>query len=189
MRTLKRLLLAVSMCCLVTTANAAPFDDAVAAYKRGDYAQALKIYRPLAAKGNAGAQHNLGHMYNNGTGVTQDYKEAIKWYRLAAAQGLASAQCNLGLMYKAGQGVTQDYKEAIKWFRLAAAQGFAPAQHNFGNLYNDGQGVTQEYQEALKWYRLAAAQGLQIRNTALVLCITKVEGLFRIIKKQVSGSG
>ena len=56
MQTLKRLLLAVSMCCLVATANAAPFDDAVAAHARGDYAQALKILRPLAAQGNANAQ-------------------------------------------------------------------------------------------------------------------------------------
>ena len=47
MTTLKRLLLAASMCCLVATANAAPIDDAVAAYDRGDYAQALKILRPL----------------------------------------------------------------------------------------------------------------------------------------------
>ena len=40
MRTLKKLLLAISMCCLVATANAAPMDDINAAYDRGDYAQA-----------------------------------------------------------------------------------------------------------------------------------------------------
>ena len=87
MRILQRLLLAASMCCLVATANAAPIDDAVAAYDRGDYAQALKILRPLATQGNAGAQYNIGFMYASGQGVTQDYKEAVKWYRLAAAQG------------------------------------------------------------------------------------------------------
>ena len=41
MRILKRLLLTVSMCCLMATANAAPMDDVYAAYNRGDYAQAL----------------------------------------------------------------------------------------------------------------------------------------------------
>ena len=61
---LKRLLLTVSMCCSVATANATPVDDANAAYGRGDYAQALKIFRPLAAKGNAEAQYNIGTMYN-----------------------------------------------------------------------------------------------------------------------------
>ena len=91
MPTIKRLLLAASMCCLVATANAAPIDDAVAAYDRGDYAQALKIFRQLATKGNAEAQYNLGTIYHEGNAVTQDYKEAVKWYRLAAAQGDAGS--------------------------------------------------------------------------------------------------
>ena len=151
------------MSCLVATANAAPFDDAVAAvaaHGRGDYAQALKIFRSLAAQGNAPAQYNIGYMYSNGQGVTQSYQEALKWYRLAADQGFASAQSNLGNMYDTGQGVTQDYQEAVKWYRLAAAQGNAGAQFNIGLMYDNGKGVTQSYREALKWYRLAADQGV-----------------------------
>jgi TPR repeat protein len=157
--TLKRLLLAASICCLVATANAAPRDDAFAAYKRGDYAQALKILRPLAAQGKDFAQYNLGVMYHYGQGVTQDYQEALKWFKLAAAQGHAKAQSNIGVMYDNGRGVTQNYQEALKWFRLAAAQGNAAAQYNIAVMYSEGRGVTQSYQEALKWYRLAAAQG------------------------------
>ena len=57
---LKRLLLAFSLCCLVATANAAPFDDAVAAHGRGDYAQAFKLFSPLAEQGDAPAQYNIG---------------------------------------------------------------------------------------------------------------------------------
>jgi TPR repeat protein len=159
MRTLKRLLLAASMSCLIATANAAPIDDAYASYQRGDYAQAFKIFRPLAAQGYASAQTNIGYMYHNGLGVTQDYKEALKWYRLAADQGYANAQNNLGMMYYDGHGVTQNYQEALKWYRLAAAQGHADAQVSIGVMYHKGDGVTQNYQEALKWYRLAAAQG------------------------------
>ena len=34
-KTIQQLLLAASMSCLVTTANAAPFDDATAAYIKG----------------------------------------------------------------------------------------------------------------------------------------------------------
>ena len=157
--TLKQLLLTISMCCLVATANAAPIDDANAAYRRGDYAQALKIFRPLAAQGNAEAQNTIGSMYHNGQGVTQDYQEALEWYRLSAAQGDAWGQYNIGFMYRNGQGVTQDYQEALKWFRLAVAQGEADAQNGIGLMYGNGQGVIQNYQEALKWYKLAAAQG------------------------------
>jgi TPR repeat protein len=55
-----------------------------AAYSRGDYAAALRLIRPLADKGNANAQHNLGALYVEGRGVPQNDAEAMKWYRLAA---------------------------------------------------------------------------------------------------------
>ena len=158
-RTLKRLLLAASMCCLVATANATPHDDAITAHDRGDYAQALKIFRSLASQGDAAAQNNIGLMYAEGQGVPQDYKEAVKWYRLAAAQGYAIAQLNIGGMYLNGFGVTQNYKEAAKWLRLAAAQGDEKAQFNLGNMYYNGHGVTQDYASAHMWFNLASSAG------------------------------
>jgi hypothetical protein len=60
MLTLKRLLLAISMGCLMTAVNAAPRDDGVAAYNKGDYEEAAKWYRLSAAQGKAGAQYKLG---------------------------------------------------------------------------------------------------------------------------------
>ena len=159
MRILQRLLLAVSMCCLVATANAEPMDDAMAAYDRGDYVQALKILRPLAAKGNIEAQYSIGVMYSEGRGVTQNHQEALKWFRLAAVKGYASAQTNIGYMYLNGYGVTRNYQEALKWSRLAADQGDGDAQTNIGYMYLYGYGVTRNYQEALKWFRLAAVKG------------------------------
>ena len=112
------------------TANAAPIDDAYASYRRGDYAQALELYRPLAAEGNANAQNSLGWMYHKGQGVTQNNQEAVKWLKLSAVQGLAYAQSNLGYMYLNGYGVTQDHQDALKLFRLAAAQGEPNAIEN-----------------------------------------------------------
>jgi TPR repeat protein len=64
--------------------NAGPYEDALAAYQRGDYATAQRLLRPLAEQGNGRAQFSLGAMYDRGQGVAQDYKEAAKWYRLAA---------------------------------------------------------------------------------------------------------
>jgi len=106
----------------------ADFWDGIAAYEAGDYATALKEFRPLAAQGHVLSQNNLGAMYFDGRGVPQDDAEAVKWYRLAAAQGIekppffarillfkkpfAIAQHNLALMYHAGRGVPQDYAEA-----------------------------------------------------------------------------
>ena len=117
---MKRIALAAVLLVTLVGPARAGFDEGVAAYNRGDYATALKEFRPLAEQGHAIAQFNLGYMYLKGQGVTQDYAEAVKWFRLAAEQGDADAQFNLGVMYNNGYGVTQDYAEAVKWFRLAA---------------------------------------------------------------------
>ena len=140
-------------------AAAGPFEDAGIAYQRGDYATALRLLRPLAEQGVAGAQYNLGAMYDKGQGVRQDHTEAVKWYRRAAEQGDAEAQSNLGLMYSNGQGVPQDYAEAVKWYRKAAEQGDALAQHDLGFMYAEGNGVTQDYVRAHMWFNLAATKG------------------------------
>ena len=120
------LALIAALCVGLTLGLTAPawagLDEAVAAYQRGDYATALREWRSLAEQGDAGAQSNLGIMYDNGQGVTQDYAEAVKWYRKAAEQGNAGAQNNLGLMYDQGQGVSQDYAQAHMWFNLAASR-------------------------------------------------------------------
>ena len=68
------------------------------AAKRGDYATALREWKPLAEQGNADAQFNLGLMYRNGEGVQQDHEESAKWFRRAAEQGHAGAQSRLGFM-------------------------------------------------------------------------------------------
>ncbi len=137
----------------------AGFDGGLAAANRGDYETALREWRLLADQGYAGAQNNLGVMYDKGLGVPQDDAEAVKWYRKAAAQGYARAQYNLGVMYYHGHGVPQDYVQTVKWYRKAAEQGDAKAQYDLGTMYYSGQGVTQDYAEAAKWFRKAATQG------------------------------
>ena len=134
-------------------------EDGFAAYERNDYATAIKLWRPLADKGDVRAQFNLGDMYNKGQGVIQDYKEAVKWWRLAAEQGDALAQLNLGYMHRRGRGVAQDDKEAVRLYRLVAEQGYAPAQYFIGGMYEGGHGVTQDYTRAHMWYNLASAAG------------------------------
>ena len=41
----------------------------MAAYERGAYSEAADLWRPLAEKGDADAQYNLGHLYRQGLGV------------------------------------------------------------------------------------------------------------------------
>ena len=42
----------------------AQFQQGYTAYQAGNYAQALRLWQPLAQKGNAEAQYNLGLMYD-----------------------------------------------------------------------------------------------------------------------------
>ena len=144
---------------LGASSYSADFNKGLTAAQSGDFATALKEWKPLAEEGNAAAQNNLGLMYHNGWGVPQDYKEAARLYRLAAEQGDADAQGNLGVMYERGYGVPQDDKEAVNWYRLAAEQGYAIAQYNLGLMYEKGKGVPQDDKEAARLYRLAAEQG------------------------------
>ena len=112
------------------TSWGADYEKGRAATQSGDFATALREFRPLAEKGDARAQSGLGWMYANGFGVPQDYKTAMKWFSLAAEQGFADAQYSLGVMYGLGQGVLQDNIYAHMWWNIAAVSGYKKASAN-----------------------------------------------------------
>ena len=79
------------------------------AYDSGDYATAVREWRPLAEQGHAKAQYNLGNMYRIGQGVAQDYDEAERLWRLAAEPGFADAQSGMAACREPGAaGVHSD---------------------------------------------------------------------------------
>ncbi len=146
----------------------AGFNEGLAAYKQGDYATALREWRPLAAQGAASAQYNLALLYTNGEGVLQDDAQAVHWYRKAADQGHAGAQNNLGVRYFLGKGVLQDFGQAAHWSRKAADQGLVRAQYLLGTLYAWGAGVPLDSGQAYFWFNVAAARmpsGVQREDT------------------------
>ena len=148
----------LSLVCLATPAWS-DYKAGVDAYKRSDYATALREWQPLAKLGHAVAQYNLGLLYANGQGVPKDDAQARQWYEKAAVQGHADAQVNLGSLYDYGRGVPQDFKMAVKWYRRSADQGNDLAQRRLGLLYERGEGVPQDYVQAYMWYKLGAAKG------------------------------
>ena len=85
MRWLSLLIVSIGIV-LSGTAFALPQPDAEAAYARGDYATAFKIWLPLAEQGSAQAQLNVARMYERGEWVAQDKRAAMEWYNRAAAQ-------------------------------------------------------------------------------------------------------
>ena len=76
-------------------AVAGPWDDGTAAYNRGDYMPAIRLFRPLAEQGNARAQHLIGVMYHKGEGVSRNSVRAFAWFSLAAAHGDREAKAKL----------------------------------------------------------------------------------------------
>jgi hypothetical protein len=126
---LSRLIL-VALLVFSSITNAETIDEVDAAFRSGDYPQALRTLRVLASKNDVEAQYRLGVLYENGSNLTQSYTEAVKWYRLAATGGHAKAQFSLASMYQNGLGVPQDFIKAHVWFNLAAIWGSAEAASN-----------------------------------------------------------
>src|SRR5579871_2086172 len=76
---------------LMGGAVAGPLEDGTAAIRHGDYTTAVRLAEPLAERGDAEAEYNLGFMYAVGQGVMQDFVRAYLWLNLAAAQGYTDA--------------------------------------------------------------------------------------------------
>jgi len=80
---------------LVSRAWAGPWEDGMAAYNRGDYVPAIRLFRPLAEAGNPKAQSVIGMMYRKGQGVVKSSGRAFMWFSLAAKRGNGKAKAEL----------------------------------------------------------------------------------------------
>ena len=76
-------------------AFAGPWEDGMAAYNRGDYMPAIRLFRPLAEQGNAKAQKVLGVMFRKGEGAPKNPAQAHMWFSFAAKRGEAGARAEL----------------------------------------------------------------------------------------------
>tara|TARA_R110001583_G_scaffold69544_2_gene197083 strand:+ start:2925 stop:3479 length:555 start_codon:yes stop_codon:yes gene_type:complete len=133
------------------------FNDGYKKASSGDYASAVTIWQPLAEKGGALAQSNLGILYENGWGVTQSPEMAVYWYKKAAEQGQADAQHNLGTMYQQGVGIEKDLNSAGFWFEKAANKGHGESQIILGVMYQE----IEDFQNAVYWYDKAVKQNVE----------------------------
>ena len=147
--------------------HAGAWEDGIAAYTHGDYAQAVAFMETAAEQGDAAAQYNLGIAYANG-GTNRDYVTSIKWFRLAAEQGAAPAQFNLGVIYqrqpRRAPGITSSLPNGICWRPRPAN----PARSSkSASSSPDGEGVPRDLVRAHVWLTLAAAQEQGEANAAM----------------------
>lgn len=104
------------------------FRTGMNALLEGNYAEAYCRWKPLAEKGHAESQYNLGWLYANGNGMNVDLRTALHWWESAAEQGYADAQFAIGLMHTTGDGMKTDMAQAASWFSKAAKQGHRDAR-------------------------------------------------------------
>jgi len=137
---------------------AADLKSAERAYKKKDYATALKEFAPAAKQGNAEGELYLGKMYLLGQGVPIDRNEAIKWLKASGDQGNADAQFFLGTIYLLPR---KDVPRGLMWMRLSAEQGNQDAQLLLGQSYMQSlKELPQDPVQADMWLRLAAKNNL-----------------------------
>lgn len=135
----------------------------VDAWQAGNYDGAVREWRPLAEKGDADAQFNMGQAYKLGRGVPTDLKLAQSWYEKAAQQGHEQAQANLGLiLFQNGQRTA-----AMPWIKKASDHGDPRAQYVMGTALFNGDLVPRDWPRAYALLTRAAAQGLPQAATSL----------------------
>jgi len=141
---------------LLTAPAFADVKAGVDAWARGDYRQAVDEWRPLAVKGEADAQFNLGQAYKLGRGVPVDLAMAEEWYRKAAQQGHPQAADNYGL------ALFQNNKrdQAVTWLERSAARGEPRAQYVLGTMYFNADIVKRDWVKAYALMTRANAAGL-----------------------------
>ncbi len=129
--------------------------------------QAGRYYRSAGEQGHAGAQVNLGSLYENcyGNGPCNS-EAAAAWYRRAADQDHPTGLYNLATMYASGHGVAEDEWSARVLMRKAAELGHAPAQYNLGVIYERGMGGPVQVVDAFAWYDTAARAGFEEAEAA-----------------------
>jgi len=140
-----------------TSISAQSVKSGIEAWQRSDYSGAVAIWRPLAEKGDADAEFNLGQAYRLGRGVPTNLSAAKTWFERAAGQGHVDAETTLGLLlFQNG-----DQPEALKWLKKAADQGEPRALLVYGTALVNGDSVTQDPVLGYAYVSRAAAQGLE----------------------------
>jgi hypothetical protein len=137
--------------------------DGIEAWQRSDYAQAVAIWRPLAAKGDADAAFNLGQAFRLGRGVPVDLAAAKGWLEKAARANHLDAETTLGLLlFDSG-----DHAGGIQWLKKAAERGEPRAMLVYGTALFNGDTVRSDPLLAYAYVSRAAAQGLEPAKTTL----------------------
>ncbi|KQM19076.1 sporulation protein [Novosphingobium sp. Leaf2] len=135
----------------------------VDAWSAGNYDAAVRIWQPLADKGDPDAQFNLAQAYKMGRGVPLDLARAEALYGRAAAKGHTQAADAYGLLlFQRGER-----QKALPYIEAAASRGDPRAQYIMGVAHFNGDIATKDWVRAYALTSLARQAGLPQATSAL----------------------
>jgi TPR repeat protein len=154
-------------------------DQAIAAYEKGDYKEALAKFRENYNKlGYDISALTIGKMYLQGLGTPADTTQAVTWLRKvtdarfspsermrfdprdpSAMSERAEAAMLLAKLHLAGVGVRKDARAARDFYELAADTGYVPATSMLGLGYLSGFAGERNPSKAVKYLKEAAEAG------------------------------
>ncbi|MBL8629646.1 MAG: sel1 repeat family protein [Rhodospirillaceae bacterium] len=112
------------------------------------------------AKGDMGAQIELGLRYVKGDRIEKDAERAVALFQAAADQENPLGQYFLGTAYAQGVGLPKDEYKAIELWELASKQGYSFAQYWLGAMIANGfGGISKSVCAAIPLYEAAAESG------------------------------
>ena len=156
------------------------------AIKKGNFETAMRMFKPLALKGDNLSQTNVGMMYEFGYGVDRDLNEATIWYKAAVDQGNYAAMQRLSGIYvdfgadlRKGNEDCSDIdlcKEALQHYYAAAALANPDAMLFISNILLMLGG---DLEKSVMWWSIADIIGIDNpemkKNTETILNETKKE--------------
>lgn len=162
----------------------ATYDVGVEAYKNGQYAQALDIWRRFAVAGDVRSKKILGDVYSGKSlegaksasspleEIPVDNVQALVWYTLAAYHDFTAYQTpsahevNARILAEArlpeirARMSTADVGKAERFVAQTFEAGSAYDLYRLGEMYQKGAGVDKDNAKALQMYTLAKARGV-----------------------------
>ena len=169
-------------------------EDGFAAWSRGDYQTATRIWHITGQAGDPLAQYNLGWAYLSGLGVEKNNETSLLWFTKAADNDDEIAQQKLLeiLIQKPGDVVT--YEQIDKWLTKISqnpSDSFVEQLHGqaineepvaqliLGVLYEDGIAVGRDEVQAMQNYLGAAKHGVAVAQTFLASLFEHAEEISR----------
>jgi TPR repeat protein len=125
-------------------------------------AQMLNLEKsiPLAEKGSATQQYNLGYSYFKGeAGVAQDKEKGLYWLNRAAKGKSGAVHYKIGRLYETGDIFTKDINKAFEHYLLSGKSGDPYGMTNLSVMYIEGRGVEKNTEEGIKWAEKAGKNG------------------------------